>query len=382
MPQTRDNDNLIEEAVRRDRVIIRTSITGIVANALLAAFKAVVGIMTNSIAITLDAVNNLTDGLSSVITIIGTKLAGKRPDKEHPLGHGRYEYLAALIVSAIVLYAGITAGIESIKKIIEPEPANYTVISLVIIGAAVVVKIILGKYVKRQGEKTKSGALIASGADAMFDAILSASVLASALIYILTGVSLEAWVGVVISVIIVKSGIEMLRDTLDDILGRRADAEVTEHIKEHILEFPEVRGAYDLFINNYGPNRNYASVHVELPDTMTVDEVDVLTRKIQVAIYKETGVILTAIGVYSYNTQDNEAAKVRNEVQAIIKKHEWVLQMHGFYADCEAKSMRFDVVLSFDITAKEALEILCGEVNEKFPEYKLQIVPDIDISDI
>jgi len=382
MPQTRDNDNLIEEAVRRDRVIIRTSITGIVANALLAAFKAVVGIMTNSIAITLDAVNNLTDGLSSVITIIGTKLAGKRPDKEHPLGHGRYEYLAALIVSAIVLYAGITAGIESIKKIIEPEPANYTVISLVIIGAAVVVKIILGKYVKRQGEKTKSGALIASGADAMFDAILSASVLASALIYILTGVSLEAWVGVVISVIIVKSGIEMLRDTLDDILGRRADAEVTEHIKEHILEFPEVRGAYDLFINNYGPNRNYASVHVELPDTMTVDEVDVLTRKIQVAIYKETGVILTAIGVYSYNTQDNEAAKVRNEVQAIIKKHEWVLQMHGFYADCEAKSMRFDVVLSFDITAKEALEILCGEVQEKFPEYKLQIVPDIDISDI
>ena len=382
MSEQTDNKTLLQEAVLRDQAIIRTSVIGIIANVFLAAFKAVIGIMTNSIAITLDAVNNLTDGLSSVITIIGTKLAGKRPDKQHPFGHGRYEYLAAMIVSAIVLYAGITSATESVKKIIEPEKADYSVVSLIIIAAAVGVKIVLGRYVKGQGEKHRSNALVASGADAMFDAILSASVLASALIFILTGVSLEAYVGAVISVFIIKSGIEMMRETLDDILGKRADTETTRQIKELICEFPEVRGAYDLFINNYGPNRDYASVHVELPDTMTVDDVDVLTRNIQVKIYKETGVVLTGIGVYSYNTKDTEAAAVRNRVQEIVMNHDWVLQMHGFYADTEKKTLRFDVVLSFEISVKEAISTLTEEIRAVYPDYELQIVPDIDVSDI
>ena len=381
MADNGNSENLIQEAVMRDRIIIRTSVIGIIANVLLAVFKAIVGIMSNSIAITLDAVNNLTDGLSSVITIIGTKLASRRPDKKHPLGHGRYEYLAAMIVAAIVLYAGFTAGIESIKKIVEPEAADYSVTSLVIISAAVVVKIFLGKFVKSQGKKVNSNALVASGADAMFDAILSASVLASAIIYIATGLSLEAYVGVIIAIFIVKSGIEMLLETLDDILGHRADPEVTRKIKKIVISFPEVRGVYDLFINNYGPNTDYASLHVELPDTMTVDKVDVLTRKIQIKVYKETGVIITGVGVYSYNTKNDEAANIRNEVQRIVKQHDWVLQMHAFYVDVENKTIRFDVVLSFDITMKEALMTLCAEINEKYPGYELQIAPDIDVSD-
>lgn len=382
MTEKNEQQDLAQDAMWRSRVIVRTSIIGIVANVLLAVFKAIIGILTNSIAVILDAVNNLTDGLSSVITIIGTKLAGRRPDKEHPLGHGRYEYLAAMIVSAIVLYAGITSATESVKKIIQPEKADYSVVSLVIIAAAVGVKIILGKYVKSQGKKTNSSALTASGADAMFDAILSASVLASALIYVLSGVSLEAWVGVIISVFIIKSGIEMLRETLDDILGRRADADTTKKIKHIVCSFPEVRGAYDLFINNYGPGRDYASVHIELPDTMTVDEVDVLTRKIQVKVYRETGVIMTGIGVYSFNTKDDEAAKIRNTVQRIVLDHEWALQLHAFYVNTKEKTMRFDVVISFDIGAREALGILHKEIDEKYPGYEVQIAPDIDISDL
>ena len=369
-------------AVDRDKVIIRTSYIGILANIFLAGFKAAIGVLSNSIAVILDAVNNLSDALSSVITIAGTKLAGKAPDKKHPLGYGRIEYLSAAIVSALVLYAGITSLMESVKKIIHPETPDYSMVSLIIIASAVIVKLILGKYVKSQGEKVKSGALVASGSDAMFDAILSASVLASALIFVFTGVSLEAWVGTVISAFIIKAGIEMLRDTLDDILGRRADSELTKHIKEHILEFPEVRGAYDLFINNYGPNRDYASIHIELPDTMTVEQVDVLTRKIQTTIYKETGVILTGIGVYSYNTTNDEATAIRNDVQDTIMKHDWVLQMHGFYADTNEKKIRFDVVLSFEIPTKEALATLNKELKEKYPDYEMQIAPDIDISDI
>ena len=238
--------------LNRDKVIIRTSIIGILANVLLAAFKAAVGIASNSIAVVLDAVNNLSDALSSIITIVGTKLAGKLPDKKHPLGYGRIEYISAMIVSGIVLYAGITSAVESVKKIIHPEKPEYSVISLVIIAVAVVVKIVLGRYVKAKGEEVNSGSLVASGSDAMFDAILSASVLACAIIFMITGISLEAFVGAVISVIIIKSGVEMMIETLNEILGVRADEETTDRIKELLTGEEEVQGAYDLIMFNYG----------------------------------------------------------------------------------------------------------------------------------
>ena len=375
-------EDILDAAVSRDKVIVRTSFIGIGANVLLAAFKAAVGIISNSIAVTLDAVNNLSDALSSVITIIGAKLAGKLPDKKHPLGHGRIEYLSAMIVAAIVLYAGITSFAESVKKILHPEAADYSVVSLIIIASAVIVKIILGRFVKAQGEKVNSGALIASGADALFDAILSASVLASAVIYLVSGISLEAFVGVVISVIIIKSGIEMMMETVDDILGKRADAELVMEIKKQLLSFDEVLGAYDLNINNYGPDKNYATVHLELPDTMTVDQVDVLTRKVQTKVFKETGVVLTGVGVYSFNTTDDEAAKLRNTVRKVVMDHEWALQMHGFYADVENRTIRFDVVISFDITPEEALKTLHAELAEAVPGYTLHIAPDVDLADL
>ena len=209
----------------RNKIIVRTSLIGIVTNVLLAAVKATVGLLANSIAVVLDAVNNLSDALSSVITIVGAKLAGKRPDKKHPLGYGRIEYLSAMIVSGLVLYAGITALVEAVKKIISPEAADYSVLSLVLIAVAVVVKVILGRFVSAQGKKADSASLIASGKDALFDAVLSASVLLSAVIQMTTGVSLEAYVGVVIAGFIIKAGIEMMLDTVNDILGQRTDPE-------------------------------------------------------------------------------------------------------------------------------------------------------------
>ena len=374
--------DMAEAQIGRDRVIIRTSIIGILTNVFLAAFKAAVGILSHSIAVTLDAVNNLSDALSSIITIIGTKLAGKLPDKKHPYGHGRIEYLSAMIVSGIVLYAGITSGVESVKKIIHPEKPDYSTISLVIIAVAVAVKIVLGRFVKAQGEKVNSGSLVASGADALNDAILSSSVLACALLFKLTSgkVALEAYVGLVIAVFIIKAGIEMMTETLDEILGHRADRETTVNVKKILNEEPGVQGAYDLYLYNYGPDKNYASVHLELPDTMTVKEVDQLTRRAEVRVYKETGVLLTGVGVYSYNTGNDEAAKIRNEVQRTVLEHDWAVQMHGFYVDTEKKVITFDVVLSFDVEPQEAIATLCEEVGRKYPGYDLQIVPDVDVS--
>lgn len=366
---------------QRNRVIIRTSVIGIIANLFLSAFKAAVGLLANSIAVILDAVNNLTDALSSVVTIIGAKLAGRRPDRKHPLGHGRIEYLSAMIVAALVLYAGITALVESIKKIIHPEVPEYSAVTLIVVASAVVVKLLLGRFVSAQGKKVNSAALAGSGKDALFDALLSASVLASAIVFLTTGVSLEAYVGVIIAVFILRTGIELMREALDDILGHREDAETTNRIKELICEEPEVMGAYDLILYNYGPSRSYGSVHVELPDAMTVDEADVLTRRIQAKVYNETGVILTGVGVYSFNTKSSEVAELRNAVQQKVFSHDWALQLHGFYADTKNKTMRFDVVTSFDIEQDECIKTLHDEIQALYPDYEIQITPDVDVTD-
>jgi len=370
-----------EIELNRERVIVKTSIIGIVTNVLLAAFKAGVGLLSNSIAVILDAVNNLSDALSSVITIIGARLANRAPDKKHPLGHGRLEYISSMLVAAIVFYAGVTALVESVKKIFHPEQSEYTLTSLIIISVAVAVKLVLGRYVKGQGEKVNSGALVASGSDASFDAILSSSVLVCAIIHMLFHISLEAYMGVIISIVIIKAGIEMIQDTVNDILGKRADVQLTKDIKQIIREEPEIRGVYDLLINDYGPNRHYASVHIELPDTMTVDEVDRLTRKIEESVYHKTGVILTGVGVYSYNTKDEEAALIRNNIQKMVLTHDWALQLHGFYVSIAEKKMRFDVVLSFDIARDQALETLLKEVQTAYPDYGVQITPDVDLTD-
>ena len=376
-----ENNEMAALAENREKTIVKTSIIGIITNLLLVGFKAFVGFVSNSIAVILDAVNNLSDALSSVVTIIGAKLGAKQPDKKHPLGYGRIEYLSSMIVAALVLYAGITSLVESVKKIIHPEAADYSTVSLIIISVAIVVKLALGLFVKKQGKKVNSGALTASGSDALFDAILSASVLASAIVFLIWGISLEAYVGVVIAGFIIKAGVEMMIETLNDMIGKREDAETVRELKEIICAEEEVLGAYDVTLFNYGPNKNYGSVHIELPDTLSVDDVDRITRRIQTDVYRKTGVILTGIGVYSHNTSDDEAAGMRNAVQKAVLDHDWALQMHGFYADVEKKTLRFDAVMSFDVDRKEALETLYREIGAMYPDYELTIVPDTDVSD-
>ena len=380
MSEEKKNNNK-DHALDREKVIVKTSIIGIVTNIVLVLFKLAVGFVTNSIAVILDAVNNLSDALSSVITIIGTRLAGRDPDKKHPLGHGRTEYLTSMIVSALVLYAGITSFIESVKKIIKPEEAEYSFTSLLIIFVAVIVKVLLGTYVKKKGESVNSTSLIASGEDAKFDGIISFSVFASAIIFILTDISLEAYVGVVISIMIMKSGFEMMKESIDDIVGHRPEAEVTKKIKKLISEEKDVRGAYDVIIYDFGPDKLYASCHMEVPDTMNVAELDKLTRKIEAKVFKEMGVVLTAIGVYSYNTSQDEAAVMRDNIIRTIIAKDHVLQVHGFYVDMEEKTIRFDAVLSFDVDPKEEIKKIKEEVENMYKGYKVNVVADIDLSD-
>lgn len=366
----------------RDKTIVRTSIIGILANVFLAAFKAVVGLTSNSIAIVMDAVNNLSDAASSVITIVGTKLAGKSPDKQHPFGYGRIEYLSAMVISLLVLYAGITAFVESVKKIIHPDTPDYSAAALIIVAVAVVVKIVLGRYVKRVGEKVNSDSLVNSGEDATLDSVISASTLVAAGIYLLFHISLEAWLGAVIAAVIIKSGIGMLRETLSKILGERADAQLARGIKETITRYPEISGAYDLVLHNYGPDAYNGSVHIEVPDTLSADDLDKLIRKVTMEVYQKHNVILTAIGVYSINTKDAVAIAAREKVLNIVTENPYVLQMHGFYLDKKEKTLRFDIVVSFDAEdRRQVYQEICEKVQNAFPDHTLQVAMDTDFSE-
>ena len=368
--------------VSREKTIIKTSIIGIIANVFLAGFKAVIGLMTNSIAIVLDAVNNVSDAGSSLITIVGTKLAGKEPDKKHPFGYGRIEYLSAMIISVIVLYAGITSFVESVKQIIHPETPDYNTVSLIIVGVAVVVKILLGRFVKGVGVKVDSDSLINSGEDAMLDSVISASTLVAAGIFLIFHVSLEAWLGAIISLVIIKSGIEMLRDTISQILGERNDKELAKGIHDTVLSFPDVQGAYDLVLNNYGPDTWNGSIHIEVPDTCTADQLDQLLREIMMKVIQEHNVILTAIGVYSVNTKDPEVIAAKRQVEEIVFAHEHIRQMHGFYLIKEQNTMRFDLVVSFDAKDRKAVfREAVADVQKAFPDYHLQAAMDTDFTE-
>ncbi len=379
-----NTEQIISESgsAAREKTIIRTSIVGIIANVFLAAFKAVIGLMTHSIAIVLDAVNNISDAGSSLITIIGTKLAGKAPDKKHPFGYGRIEYLSAMIISVIVLYAGITSFTESVKKIIHPEKPDYTIASLIIVGVAVAVKIILGRYVKSVGVKVKSDSLINSGEDATLDSVISASTLVAAVIFLVFHISLETWLGAIISVVIIKSGFEMLKDTISQILGEQNDPELARSIKQTVISFPDVEGAYDLILNNYGPDSWNGSIHIEVPDTYSADRLDQLIRDIQMSVYEKHNVLLTAVGVYSVNTKDPESIEMRRRVHDIVFAHEYVRQMHGFYLIKDKNTIRFDVVISFDAKDRRAVyNEIVADVSKAFPEYLLQVAMDTDYAE-
>ena len=374
----RDNSG----ASQRDREIIKVSVIGIAANILLASVKAAVGLMSHSIAIIMDAVNNLSDALSSVITIVGTRLAGKPADREHPLGHGRYEYLASAVISVIVLYAGVSSLTESVKKIIRPETPDYSAVTLFLVAAAVLVKILLGTYVKNAGERVHSDSLVASGMDAKFDAVISASTLAAAVIFLKTGLSLEAPLGAIISLVIVRSGIGMLRETLSQILGERVNPELSGSVKKTVCEEPEVYGAYDLVLHNYGPDTYLGSVHVEVDDTLTAEEIDDMTRDISRKVYERHGVILTAVGIYSRNSGDSEAAGIRREVENIIGGYPNILQTHGFYADVKNRHMSVDVIIDFAAqNRQEIYENIVRDIRAKYPDYNVQVTLDSDISD-
>ncbi|MCQ2800915.1 MAG: cation diffusion facilitator family transporter [Bacilli bacterium] len=367
----------------RNKIIVRTSIIGIFGNIGLVIIKFIVGLIASSVSIIMDAVNNLSDALSSVITIVGTKLSQKKPDAEHPYGHGRIEYVTSLAIGIIILVAGGLAIYESIMSIINNQQPKFEIYSMILIAVAVLVKIALGLYFRHVGKKVNSEALKGSGVDALFDALLSFGTLVSIVVWLITdgAVVIEGYIGAVIGLFMIRSGVIVLKNSLSSIIGERTSKETSEAIKHLVCQNKDVLGAYDLIVNNYGPDRGIGSIHIEVDDKLTAKDIHPLTRNIANEIYQKFGIIMT-IGIYASNSSDSNIAKIRDAIRKEISNHPTIKQMHGFYCNKKAKSISFDVIADFaDKSASETIAEIKRNLRKQFPEYSFFVVEDKDFSD-
>ena len=366
----------------RNKKIIKTSIIGIIANFILAIFKVVVGFLSGSIAIILDAVNNLSDTLSSIVTIVGVKFANRAPDKNHPLGHGRFEYLGAAIIATVISYIGFTAIFESIGKIINPNEVNYTFITFLVVSVSVIIKILLGCYYKKIAKQVDSDSLKNSGFDAMMDALISAATIVAGFIYVIWGISIEAYLATLISVFIIYSGFRMLRESFSVILGERVDSDLSRRIKQAICEIDGVYGAYDLLIHDYGTGRSYASVNIDVLDTLSVVEVDDISREVRRLVGQRFRIYVSSVGIFPINTKDKHTVEVRNNIKAMMLMNDHIRQIHGFRIDEKAKEITFDVVIDFSVKDQNALRRrIIKELKRVYPDYHFVISIDLDFSD-
>lgn len=363
------------EYQERNKEIIRTSCVGIAANVLLAGFKAAVGAAAGSVAIIMDAVNNLSDAVSSIITIVGTKLSARPADGKHPFGHGRIEYLSAIVISIIVLIAGVSSFIESVKKIINPTEPVYTRLTFIVIIVAIIVKLALGRYVKKKGKTLQSDSLIASGADATFDAVVTLSTLVSAGIMLIAGINLDGVFGAFISLVIIKSGIEMLDSPLAHLLGTSIPRRLTDEIRDEVKSFSKVYGVTDIILNYYGPETIIGSLHINVADTLTAKEIYRLTRSISEMVYKKHGIILT-IGINAINT-DGKLESLQRSVTTFIDRQPDVSQSHGFYYYSDKNLITIDIIPAESVhdDDKFAADIK-NRLHKRFPHYQFSVAID------
>lgn len=370
------------EDQQRTGTIVQTSIIGIVANIALSVMKAVVGLSTGAVAIVSDSVNNLTDALSSVITLIGARLAAKGPDKEHPLGHGRIEHISSVAISMLVVYAGLSAGHEAILRLLNPSPPEYDMLSLVLVAAGILVKVLLSAHFLRVGRRIESPALVDSGTDARMDVAISSATLVAAAAAAPTGFDAGPWLAVAISAFIVWTGVGMLRETLSELIGRRVPASVTQEVRESIESFDEVFGAYDLLLHAYGPTTYVASAHIEVPESMSVGDLSDLERRIAERVHEDTGVLVVALGTYAH-AEDEETARLRERAYAAACAFDGVLQTHGFSVDQESGTIRFDIVVDFDVPDTDRLRDGVEQVVElACPGHDAEVLVDTDMSDL
>lgn len=365
----------------REKALAAVSRTGIIANLLLVCGKAVVGVLSHSVAITVDAVNNLTDALSAIITLAGARAAAKVPDKEHPFGHGRLEYVSSMAIAALILFTAVSAMYESVQKIFVPPDTVYDTASVLVMAASIAVKLVLSRYCRAQAAALDSQALRAAGTDAAFDAVISCSILAGAAVRTFWGINIDGWLGAAISVVIFHAGLDILKEGLSSIIGERVPATLSQTLREEILAFDAVDGVWDLLLHRYGPGKIVGSVCIELPEDMTVGEADGICRRISEAILERHGIALT-VGVYASNYRLSGADEIHTALHELAAQGTGVLQVHGFRADLPERHVSFHLMLDYSCPDKHAIsERIIRELETRFPDIRFSAVVDLGAED-
>ena len=354
--------------MERSKKIIRIGLYGILINFLLVVFKAAVGVLSGSIAITLDALNNFSDMISSAVTIVATKMAKKPADEKHPFGHGRIEYLAAIIIAVIILFTGFTALQESVGKILSPTPSDYGFSSFIVLFAAVAVKLTFGLYLRKEGNKLNAQTLKASAADSFTDAAISGTTI----LYRFLGINIDGYIGAFISLVIIKTGIDVIQEAFSSLIGEHNDTELSEKIIKKVESFPQVHHATDLILHDYGPDSMIGSIHIEVDDTMDARQIDELSRKITSTLYDEYGIIFT-VGVYAVNTTDSFIKALEEKIRKVALEQEGVIEVHGFYYNATEKKVIFDIVVDFTYHPRKELK---KKLEALYPDLKFIIFVD------
>ena len=365
----RDHENVQDPAVR-ERYGVLSGGVGIFLNLMLSLGKFFAGVLTGSIAVTADAFNNLSDAGSSVVTLVGFKLAGQKADDGHPFGHGRIEYLAGLLVSLLILMVGVELGKTSIEKILHPEEVAFSVVTVSIKSCSILVKLWMCFFNRRLGKRIGSAAMQATATDSLSDVVATSAVLAGTLIGHFARVSIDGWIGVVVAVFILRAGWEAARDTLNPLLGTAPEPELVQAIQQLVLSHEEVVGMHDLVIHDYGPGRRMCSFHAEVQEGADImaahDAIDHIEREIQ-----ETFGIETTIHMDPIATGDSEVARLRDQVRELVRNIDPDMSIHDFRVTRGPLHSN----LIFDVVVPHRCKLSDGEIKTRITDAVRQVVP-------
>ena len=359
---------LRQEPDSREGTVVTVSGLNILVNLIFAAIKVVIGLAVSSIAIVSEGVNNATDSATSLITIVGTKLSAKHPTEKHPFGFGRIEYLTSLLISVLILFTGAELMESSVKRIFEPQEMSISYVTMAIIAVSALVKLALGLYTIKEGRRVDSSSLVALGTECRSDSVVSVITLVTALVFLVFHVSLDAYAGIIMSLIVLKAGFEVLKETLSDILGQAGEKELAQELYRIIRAEPLVLNAADMMLHNYGPDAYSGSVNVEIDHSKTVEEVYAALHKLQLRIMHEKHITMV-FGIYAVDGDHAQIRQLREQVAAFVREQKHVTSYHALYIHPNGKDLYVDLVVDYDLADWEALR-------KEFTAYMAELYPD------
>ena len=378
----KDYDNVSDVKVRGAYANL-AGIVGIITNLMLFIIKLFVGLFSNSVSILADAFNNLSDAASSIITIVGFKMANKPADAEHPFGHGRIEYITAMIVSFMVMLVGLQFVKTSFQKIINPTPVTFELLPFILLLISIGFKFWLSKFNKSIGNKINSSTLKATATDAMGDVFTSTTVVISFLISKFTTLPIDGYIGIIVALAIVYSGFSLIKETLSPLLGEPPDPVLVSNITDMVMSYENITGIHDLIVHNYGPGRIMASIHAEIPSNIDIMEIHHIIDTAEREISKKLNIYLV-IHMDPICVDTDEIVEARNMVKDVLKKYEEVKSFHDFrvVGDHDNKNLIFDIevcpkCLANENRSSQLLSNIEKDINEKSPEYRCVITVDL-----